>query len=147
MGLLSFMSYRRRGRNSAVYLAPSAINYIYSEHSDLINDTRVDKSVLELAGKIVLTNADLPKIQAVEKDGKWFTLNNAQLDLCRRLQGDGKCSKVKVDVVPLSGVPQDVRRMMVIPPSPPPTPPPPPPPNPPTTTTTVPPLKAQGECS
>ncbi len=51
----------------------------------------------------------------VEKDGHWFTLNNSQLELCRRLEQEGSCTRVKVDVVPTTEVPEDVRRMMVVP--------------------------------
>ena len=112
------MSHRRRGRDKVIYLPPSSIHYMYSAHSDIIHDTRVDARVMEMAGKIVLNNGELPKVQAVEKDGQWFTLNNAQLDLCRRLEMEGCCSKVKVDVVPLAGLPHTVRQMMVLPPPP-----------------------------
>ena len=96
-----------------MFLPPSTIHYIHSEKDNILTDS-IEQSIIDLSRKIV-QNGDLPKIQAVLKEGQYFTLNNSQLDLCRRLEEDGKCTKVKVDVVPLSEVPEQVRGMMVIP--------------------------------
>lgn len=96
-----------------MFLPPSTIHYINSDKDNII-PAAIEQSIIDLSRKIVL-NGDLPKVQAVFKEGHYFTLNNAQLDLCRHLEQDGKCTKVKVDVVPLSEVPEHVQGMMVPP--------------------------------
>ena len=77
----------------------------------------VDPAVLEWSRKLVHAG-EHPRLQVVEKEGTWFTLNNAHLELCRYLEGDGTCKRVRVHVVPLSEVPKNVRNMMIPPISP-----------------------------
>ena len=76
--------------------------------------TTPEHEFLDISRRI-LKNGDLPKIQVVQKNGEYFTLNNAQLEIFKRLEKEGKCTRVKVEVLPLSGVPEHVREMMVIP--------------------------------
>ena len=97
-----------------MFLPPSTIHYIHSEKDGNVITDSIEQSIIDLSRKIV-QNSDIPKLQAVLKEGHYFALNNSQLDLCRRLEEDGKCTKVKVDVVPLSEVPEHVRGMMVLP--------------------------------
>ena len=96
-----------------MYLSPSMVHFIHGADKTIISHS-IDRSILDVSRKI-LQNGDYPKIQVVEKEGLWFTLNNSQLELCRRLEQEGSCTRVKVDVVPITEVPEDVRRMMVIP--------------------------------
>ena len=98
---------------TGAYMVPSSIHHIYSGINNILS-VDVDENILAVSRKIVETG-DLPKLQVVEKDGNWFTLNNAQLDLCRILEKDGICTKVKVDILPLSSVPVVVRGMMNVP--------------------------------
>jgi len=60
------------------------------------------------------------RVQAVEKDGCWFALDSAQLELCRRLERGGVCRQVRVDVVPSRELPANVRNLIRPPPPPPP---------------------------
>ena len=55
---------------------------------------------------------DYPKLQVVQKDGDWFALNSAQLQLFQKWEREGKCSKVKVDIVSLHHVPPMLRNLM-----------------------------------
>ncbi|KAK2140793.1 hypothetical protein LSH36_1247g00011 [Paralvinella palmiformis] len=101
------------GTKSTTYMVPSSIYHIYSGTNCLLT-AGTDQNILDVSRKIA-ESGQLPKLQVVEKDGCWFTLNNAQLDLCRILERDGKCTKVKVDIVPLSTIPRVVRGMMRVP--------------------------------
>ena len=75
--------------------------------------SRLDKTITQRETNEILHFC----LQVVEKDGHWFALNNSQLELCRRLEAHGKCKRVKVDVVPITEVPVQLRNMMVVPPS------------------------------
>lgn len=94
-------------------MSPSNIHHINSDAVDIISP-ELDKSIIEVS-KNALKAGELLKIQAVQKDGQWFALNSAQLDLCRRLEDEGSCQVVLVDPVPATEVPEDVRRMMRVP--------------------------------
>jgi len=94
-------------------MSPSTIHHINSDAVDIISP-ELDKSIIEVS-KNALKAGELLKIQAVQKDGQWFALNSAQLDLCRRLEDEGSCQVVLVDPVPATEVPEDVRRMMRVP--------------------------------
>ena len=98
-----------------MFLSPSVINFLY--HDQHIISQALDVRLLDMSLTKILKNGDLPKIQVVEKDGHWFALNNSQLELCRRLEAHGTCTRVKVDVVPITEVPVQLRNMMVVPPS------------------------------
>lgn len=104
-----------------MFLAPSSINFIAADNSVItgrLDDRTLDlgcQRVLEQNGRESERIDDSAKIQAVKKDGHWFTLNNASLQVYQRLEMDGKCRKVKVDVVSMRSVPMDIRRMMVVP--------------------------------
>ena len=109
----SLLATARLGNYNSMLLSPSSIYFICDGKSNVLTQV-LDKSVLDVSRQVVL-NGDAPRLQVVQKDGHYFTLNNAQLQLCRHLEKDGMCSRVKVEVVPLTDVPEDVRRMMVIP--------------------------------
>ena len=96
-----------------MFLAPSKIHYMTAGDSALSSDA-LDRNLIAVSRHIV-ANGDTPKIQVVAKDGNWFTLNNAQLALCRRLELEGRCTSVPVDIVPFTDVPKDVLSMMVVP--------------------------------
>ncbi|XP_064642702.1 nucleolar transcription factor 1-like isoform X2 [Lineus longissimus] len=95
------------------YLEPSCIYYITSEVNNMTAGNK-DYDVREISKK-VLVNGDIPKVQVVEKDGHWFTLNNLQLEVCQRLQQDGRCKKVKADIIPISEIPDELLKLMVLP--------------------------------
>ena len=102
-----------------MFMAPSSIHFIAADNSVITG--RLDDHTLDLGCQRILAQNGSQrfdngaKIQAVKKDGHWFTLNNASLQVYQRLERDGNCRKVNVDVVPLRTIPVDIRRMMVLP--------------------------------
>lgn len=48
------------------------------------------------------------KLQVTEKDGSFIALDNNSLQLMRRLEKMGHCSRVEVEIVPLSKVPPNI---------------------------------------
>ena len=100
---------------NAMFLSASKIHYLVAEKDMLESSASVTADILAVSRKLVAGHVDYPKVQVVEKDGRWFTLNNAQLCLYQRLEQEGRGRQVKVHVVPLNDVPQEVRRMMVVP--------------------------------
>ena len=104
-------------KSAGMLLQPSSIHFLSDHNSDIMShvlSTDIERNITDISRKIV-ANGDYPKIQAVEKDGNWFTLNNSQLELCRRLEREGCCQRVKVDVVSITEVPIQLRGMMVLP--------------------------------
>lgn len=105
------------------YMAPSSIHHIRADSTsartsiDLrLAEPDLDRTVTELTSSAGgLVQAHHLKIQIVEKDGNWFALNSAQLELCRRLEKGGVCPKVRVDIVPSNEVPVNVRDLMTLP--------------------------------
>lgn len=98
-----------------MFLSASKIHYLVAEKDMLESSDSVTADILAVSRKLAAGHADYPKVQVVEKDGRWFTLNNAQLCLYRQLEHEGRGRQVKVHVVPLNDVPHEVRRMMVVP--------------------------------
>ena len=95
------------------YLTPSTIHYLHTHKDTSALSRTSDSDILKISRNIV-EQRDFPKLQVVEKEGHWFALNTSQLELCRRLERDGKCSSVRVDVVPLTEVPTELRKLMVV---------------------------------
>lgn len=93
----------------SMQLAPSEIHFIrdYSIH-------KPDEHLLNYFRNSLLSLKDLPKIQVVERNGAWFALNNSYLHVFLELEKQGKCTRIPVDVVPLSRVPKTVQETMVI---------------------------------
>ncbi|XP_067672236.1 uncharacterized protein [Haliotis asinina] len=54
-------------------------------------------------------------LQVVEKGGVYFSLDNARLGLLKRLQREGRCTRVRVEQVPLKNVSPGVQEMMAVP--------------------------------
>ncbi|XP_074648234.1 uncharacterized protein LOC141903809 [Tubulanus polymorphus] len=106
------------GQASTLFLPPSTIHFMTCERNNMTADNR-DFDVFEISRKVI-ENGDYPKVQIVQKDGNWFTLNNLQLEVCRRLEQDGLCTQVKADIIPISEIPDELRKMMVLPQNPPP---------------------------
>ncbi|CAH1795532.1 unnamed protein product [Owenia fusiformis] len=97
-----------------MFLPPSNIHYIQTAGKNNLMDQAMNQEILEIHSKKILENGDFPKIQVVEKGGHWFALNNSQLELCRKLEKEGKCSKVKIDILPLNQIPIDIAKMMIV---------------------------------
>ncbi|RUS76319.1 hypothetical protein EGW08_015926 [Elysia chlorotica] len=56
-----------------------------------------------------------PRLQVVKKSGHYFTLDNTRLYMFRRMEEEGHCKFVPVDMVLLKKVPEAVQDMMVLP--------------------------------
>ncbi|XP_046550062.1 uncharacterized protein LOC124259885 [Haliotis rubra] len=54
-------------------------------------------------------------LKVVEKGGVYFSLDNARLGLLKRLQREGRCTRVRVEQVPLKNVSPGVQDMMAVP--------------------------------
>jgi len=101
-----------RGRSSSqpttTFMPPSSIHHLHAELAvaELCSDishavakaSSVSSGVAELVASAACSGdvARLPtlRVQAVEKDGCWFALDSAQLELCRRLERGGVCRQV-----------------------------------------------------
>ncbi|XP_064478833.1 uncharacterized protein LOC135392096 [Ornithodoros turicata] len=93
-------------------LAPSEIHFL---HNSASHGLRLAPDVLDDVSHRLQENREtVPRIQVVEKDGTWFALNNSYLHVYRELERQGKCPKIRVDVVALSKVPQDVQKGMLV---------------------------------
>jgi len=104
-----------RGRSTSqpttTFMSPSSIHHLHAELAvaGLCSDlTQAVSSTRDVA--------TTPRVQAVEKDGCWFALDSAQLELCRRLERGGVCRQVRVDVVPCRELPVNVRNLIKPPP-------------------------------
>ncbi|GFN81849.1 hypothetical protein PoB_000835500 [Plakobranchus ocellatus] len=54
--------------------------------------------------------------RVVKKSGHYFTLDNTRLYMFQRMEEEGHCKLVPVDIVMLKKVPEAVQNMMVLPP-------------------------------
>lgn len=92
-------------------LAPSEIHFLHNSASSYI----LTPDVIDDVGHRLTENRErVPRIQVVEKDGVWFALNDSYLHVYRELERQGRCPKIRVDVVALSKVPQDVQKGMIV---------------------------------
>ena len=117
---LAFRS-RSASQPTTTFMSPSSIHHLHAELavaglcSDITHAVS-SAGVAEPAGAAAARGdaARLPalRVQAVEKDGCWFALDSAQLELCRRLERGGVCRQVRVDVVPCRELPVNVRNLI-----------------------------------
>lgn len=97
-----------------MFLAPSSVYFTNCTGKLSVQDITKEKDLIDVSRKIA-KSGDFPKLQVVEKDGHYFTLNNTQLQLCRRLEQDGMCRRVKVERISMTQVPEGIRKMMTVP--------------------------------
>ncbi|XP_060074629.1 myelin transcription factor 1-like protein [Ylistrum balloti] len=98
-----------------MYLAPSSIHFTQCTGETDVGDITKDIDLERLTAKFESKDT-LPKIQVVEKDGHYFTLNNIQLQVFRKLEERGHCQNVKVEVIATKRVPVAIRDLMILPP-------------------------------
>ncbi|OWF53629.1 hypothetical protein KP79_PYT25469 [Mizuhopecten yessoensis] len=98
-----------------IYLPPSSIHFTNCTGETAIGDLTKEIDLERLTAKFE-SKGTLPKIQAVEKDGHYFTLNNIQLQVFRKLEEKGHCQNVKVEVIATKRVPVAIRDLMTLPP-------------------------------
>jgi len=114
---LAFRS-RSASQPTTTFMSPSSIHHLHSELAlaGLCSDIThaAAPGLAEPAAATAGDAARLPalRVQAVEKDGCWFALDSAQLELCRRLERGGVCRQVRVDVVPSCELPVNVRNLI-----------------------------------
>lgn len=96
------------------YAAPSAIQFTLNMDQCNIMMTSKGSDDFTASYRKILANGDIPVLQVVEKDGHWFSINDARLHICRCLETEGLCKQVKLDFIPLSEIPVEVRNSMVV---------------------------------
>jgi len=86
---LAFRSLSAASQPTTTFMSPSSIHHLHAELA-------VATDVTHAAAVVPGTGGGLPalRVQAVEKDGCWFALDSAQLELCRRLERGGVCRQV-----------------------------------------------------
>lgn len=94
-----------------MYLTPSKILYIHRDPE--INST-TERAFCEMT-KSIHSSTVFPKLQVVKKDGFYFTLNDAKLQVYRHLEKLGRCGSVEVEKVSLKEVPEGIRKLMTAP--------------------------------
>lgn len=95
-----------------MYLSPLNIYYTSVENQPEDFVTEID---LEKMTKSYKEKRQCPKLQVFYKNKHYFTLNNAELRVCRRLQNDGFCHMIRVERVPVKRIPKGILEMMVVP--------------------------------
>lgn len=95
-----------------MYLSPSKILYTHRLDPDICSST--ENTFLEVT-KTLQRGTIFPKLQVVKKDGFYFTLNDAKLQVYRHLEKLGKCGCVEVEKISLKEVPEGIRNLMKAP--------------------------------
>ncbi|XP_055875710.1 uncharacterized protein LOC106068207 isoform X3 [Biomphalaria glabrata] len=98
-----------------MFVAPSAVYFTTCPDVPNLECLTSDAELEELSKKILINSEGL-RLQVVEKDGHYFTLNNTRLQVCQWLETRGQCNTVRIETVPLKSVPDGIKRMMVVPP-------------------------------
>ena len=96
-----------------MYLSPSKIHFTQCLGEDTISELANEVDVDKLTQKYI-EKGKFPKLQVAEKDGQFFTLNNTQLQIFRKLQEKGQCKTIKVEKVSLRRVPDGILKLMTI---------------------------------
>lgn len=94
-----------------MFLSPSKILYTHNEQEFNASAERTFKEMT----KTVHMSTVFPKLQVVKKDGFYFTLNDAKLQVYRYLEKLGKCGSVEVERIALKNVPEGIKSLMKAP--------------------------------
>ncbi|KAL3875479.1 hypothetical protein ACJMK2_033425 [Sinanodonta woodiana] len=98
-----------------LFLSPSNINFTNCIDHVTMPDLTMNKKIMDITRKFI-ARGSYPKLQVVEKDGHYFTLNDTKLMIFRHLEKMGQCEYVQVEKVSRKDVPEGIRNMMTIPP-------------------------------
>lgn len=93
-------------------LAPSDIHFLQDMNNGLL--TPDEGTMADLSNRFLQGHERIPKVQVAEKNGFWFALNNSYLHIIKDLEKQGKCAKIRVEVVPLSKVPETLQKGMIV---------------------------------
>ncbi|CAG5117391.1 unnamed protein product, partial [Candidula unifasciata] len=97
-----------------MFVAPSTVLFTNCPGAPGL-ETLTTNSELEELSKKLMANSEGLRLQVVEKDGHYFTLNNTRLQVCQWLETRGQCRTVRIETVPLKSVPEGIKQMMVVP--------------------------------
>lgn len=97
-----------------MFLTPSSINFTNCTGQTTIEEMTSEKDIEQLTRKYI-EKGYYPKLQVAEKEGHFYTLNNTQLQVFRRLEKDGHCKRVKVECISIKRIPEGIREMMTVP--------------------------------
>ncbi|KAK3593340.1 hypothetical protein CHS0354_031403 [Potamilus streckersoni] len=97
-----------------LFLSPSNINFTNCIDHVTMPDLTMNKKIMDITRKFI-ARGSYPKLQVVEKDGHYFTLNDTKLMIFRHLEKMGQCEYVQVEKVSRKDVPEGIRNMMTLP--------------------------------
>lgn len=103
-------AYQKSART--MILAPSDIHFLQDTNNGLL--TPDEGTMADLSCRFLQGHERIPKVQVTEKNGFWFALNNSYLHIIKDLEKQGKCAKIRVEVVPLSRVPETLQKGMIV---------------------------------
>ena len=95
-----------------MYLSPSKILYTHTIDEDVHSAT--EKTFMKVT-KTLQRGTVFPKLQVVKKDGFYFSLNDAKLQVYQHLEKLGECGRVEVETVSMKEVPDGIKQLMTIP--------------------------------
>lgn len=94
----------------AIYLAPSAIRCIDPLGAQKVAPCSVrPHDVISTSSSMVSDDQRDIRLEAVEVDGRWFALDQDQLEFYQRLEQEGGCRRVRVDPVSLTQLPDETK--------------------------------------
>ncbi|GFR60131.1 hypothetical protein ElyMa_003523200 [Elysia marginata] len=97
-----------------MFLSPSQVHFTSCiDHlgtSKMAADSHISDVYMEMK-----MQRRFPRLQVVKKCGHYFTLDNTRLYMFRRMEEEGHCKLVPVDIILLKKVPEAVQDMMVLP--------------------------------
>ncbi|XP_013415895.1 uncharacterized protein LOC106177608 [Lingula anatina] len=101
----------------AKFAPPSAIHFTINNNEQQPEgnplENKQEQELIECYKK-TLANGDFLVLQVAENNGFLFALNDARLQIFRKLEAEGECSLVKLDIIPLSEIPEEVRKNMLV---------------------------------
>lgn len=95
-----------------MFLSPSKILYTHNSDGDIRSSA--EKTFIEVT-KTLKTGTVFPKLQVVKKDGFYFSLNDAKLQVYQHLERLGQCGRVEVEAVSIKEVPDGIKQLMKVP--------------------------------
>ena len=97
-----------------MFISPSKILFCNCLELGAVNEVSVERDIMDVSASL-FRGARYPKLQVVKKDGFYFTLNDTKLKLYRHMEAIGQCGMVRVEKVPIKGVPKGIRSLMQVP--------------------------------
>lgn len=91
------------------FVPPSGL-FAVPNYEPPADEYREDAETLEARCSGMIRGGCLPTVDVVQVDGRHFAVNNDWLATCQKFEKAGVCNAVKINVVPESSVPDDMRK-------------------------------------